>query len=55
VTLQPGPTNTLTDVRGLRVGHATRTQPGWMTGTTVVLVKSIVNPLISLSNIPDTW
>jgi len=30
----------LTDVRGLRVGHAQRTgedQPGWLTGTTVVL------------------
>lgn len=38
MTLQPGPTNTLTDVRGLRVGHSTRTQPGWMTGTTVVLM-----------------
>ena len=38
MTPQPGPTNTLTDVRGLRVGHATRTEPGWMTGTTVVLM-----------------
>ncbi|HEY7718525.1 MAG TPA: P1 family peptidase [Pedococcus sp.] len=34
---RPGPTNSLTDVRGLRVGHATRTEPGWLTGTTVVL------------------
>ena len=32
----PGPSNTLTDVPGLRVGHATRTEPGWLTGTTVV-------------------
>ncbi|MGO4341811.1 P1 family peptidase [Pedococcus sp. 2YAF34] len=35
--MRPGPTNTLTDVPGLRVGHATRTEPGWLTGTTVVL------------------
>lgn len=35
--LRPGPTNTLTDVRGLRVGHRTRAEPGWLTGTTVVL------------------
>ncbi|MBX9398807.1 P1 family peptidase [Streptomyces sp. TRM72054] len=27
----------LTDVTGLRVGHATRTGEGWLTGTTVVL------------------
>ncbi|WP_435220458.1 P1 family peptidase [Streptomyces sp. Tue6028] len=27
----------LTDVTGLRVGHATRTGDGWLTGTTVVL------------------
>ncbi|MFG3259449.1 P1 family peptidase [Streptomyces sp. NPDC048172] len=27
----------LTDVRGLRVGHAQRTDDGWLTGTTVVL------------------
>ena len=27
----------LTDVAGLRVGHATRTGGGWLTGTTVVL------------------
>ena len=37
MTLQPGPTNSLTDVTGLRVGHATRREPGWLTGTTVVL------------------
>ena len=35
--LRPGPTNTLTDVPGIRVGHATRSEPGWLTGTTVVL------------------
>jgi putative pantetheine hydrolase len=34
---KPGPTNTLTDVAGLRVGHYQRTGDGWLTGTTVVL------------------
>jgi len=32
-----GPTNTLTDVSGLRVGHADRRGDGWLSGTTVVL------------------
>lgn len=32
-----GPTNSLHDVAGLAVGHATRAEPGWSTGTTVVL------------------
>ena len=35
--MRPGPTNSLTDVPGLRVGHATRSESGWLTGTTVVL------------------
>lgn len=35
--LRPGRTNSLTDVRGIRVGHATRIGDGWLTGTTVVL------------------
>lgn len=35
--VRPGPTNTLTDVAGIRVGHATRTGGGWLSGTTVVL------------------
>jgi putative pantetheine hydrolase len=35
---QPGPTNTLVDVEGIRVGHATRIGDGWLTGTTVVLL-----------------
>jgi L-aminopeptidase/D-esterase-like protein len=30
----------LTDVAGLRVGHATRTGDGWLTGTTVVLAPA---------------
>ena len=35
----PGPTNSLEDVAGLRVGHAQRVGPGWLTGTTVVLAS----------------
>ncbi|MEP6650130.1 MAG: P1 family peptidase, partial [Lapillicoccus sp.] len=35
--MRPGPTNSLTDVAGLQVGHSTRREPGWLTGTTVVL------------------
>jgi putative pantetheine hydrolase len=35
--VRPGPTNSLTDVPGLRVGHTSRTEPGWLTGTTVVV------------------
>jgi L-aminopeptidase/D-esterase-like protein len=35
--MRPGPTNTLTDVPGLRVGHATRREDGWLTGCTVVV------------------
>ncbi|MCE1177813.1 MAG: P1 family peptidase [Micrococcales bacterium] len=34
--VRPGPTNSLTDVAGLRVGHATRRGKGRLTGTTVV-------------------
>ncbi len=37
MTLQPGPTNSLTDVAGLKVGHSTRRDPGWLTGVTVIL------------------
>lgn len=36
-TVRPGPTNGLLDVPGVRVGHLTRREPGWLTGTTVVL------------------
>lgn len=35
--LRPGPTNSLTDVPGLRVGQQTRDEPGWLTGVTVVV------------------
>ena len=34
---QAGPANSLADVRGLRVGHATLAGDGWLTGVTVVL------------------
>jgi putative pantetheine hydrolase len=34
---QPGRTNSLVDVPGLRVGHAQRIGAGWLTGSTVVL------------------
>lgn len=37
MTVRPGATNSILDVPGFRVGHATRTEPGWLTGTTVVL------------------
>ena len=33
----PGATNTLVDIAGLRVGHCTRDEPGWLTGVTVVV------------------
>ncbi|MFF0863484.1 P1 family peptidase [Nonomuraea sp. NPDC003560] len=35
--MRPGPTNSLVDVAGLRVGHAHRVGGGYRTGTTVVL------------------
>ena len=35
--IRTGPTNGLTDVRGLRVGHSTRIGDGWLSGVTVVL------------------
>ncbi|MDO5712439.1 MAG: P1 family peptidase, partial [Micrococcales bacterium] len=37
VSVRPGPTNSLRDVAGLGVGHATLRRHGWLTGTTVVL------------------
>jgi len=36
VTVQPGRTNSLTDVAGITVGHYGRTDAGWLSGTTVV-------------------
>jgi L-aminopeptidase/D-esterase-like protein len=35
--VQTGPHDAITDVRGLRVGHSTRDEPGWLTGVTVVV------------------
>ncbi len=32
-----GPRNAITDVPGVRVGHVTRDEPGWLTGVTVVV------------------
>ncbi|WP_404384596.1 P1 family peptidase [Knoellia locipacati] len=32
-----GPLNAITDVPGIRVGHVTRDEPGWLTGVTVVV------------------
>lgn len=37
---RPGPTNTLHDVAGVRVGHHTLRDDGWLTGTTVVTAGS---------------
>jgi L-aminopeptidase/D-esterase-like protein len=38
--VQPGPHDAITDVAGVRVGHATRDEPGWLTGVTVVVPPS---------------
>lgn len=35
--MHPGAHNAITDVPGVRVGHATRDDAGWLTGTTVVV------------------
>jgi len=37
MTNLPGPTNSLVDVAGIRVGHCTRDEPGWLTGVTAVV------------------
>lgn len=34
---RPGATNSLVDVAGIRVGHASRTGDGWLSGTTAVV------------------
>ena len=36
-TARPGPTNSIVDVAGVRVGHCTHDEPGWLTGVTVVV------------------
>jgi putative pantetheine hydrolase len=35
--VQPGPHDAITDVAGVRVGHTTRDEPGWLTGVTVLV------------------
>ena len=35
--MQPGPHDAITDVAGVRVGHTTRDEPGWLTGVTIVV------------------
>lgn len=42
--VRPGPTNSLHDVTGLRVGQHTRRRAGWLTGTTVVLAATPDHP-----------
>ena len=39
-----GPTNSIADVTGIRVGHASRVADGWLTGSTVVLAPEIGMP-----------
>lgn len=35
--MHPGPHHAITDVEGVLVGHATRDEPGWLTGVTLVV------------------
>lgn len=37
---RPGPSNTITDVDGIEVGHDSRTGDGWLSGTTVILMRN---------------
>lgn len=37
---RPGPTNSVIDVAGVRVGHCTRDEPGWLTGVTAVVAPA---------------
>lgn len=37
---RPGPRNAITDVSGIRVGQVHRIEPGWATGTTVILADA---------------
>ena len=39
-TARPGPTNSIVDIAGIRVGHCTRDEPGWLTGVTVVVAPA---------------
>jgi L-aminopeptidase/D-esterase-like protein len=38
--VQPGPDDAITDIEGVLVGHATRDEPGWLTGVTVVVAPA---------------
>ena len=40
MSVRTGATNSLTDVAGIRVGHADRRGDGWLSGTTVVLAPA---------------
>lgn len=44
----PGPSNTITDVPGIRVGHETRVGDGYRTGTTVVLTPDGATTSVSV-------
>jgi putative pantetheine hydrolase len=46
--LGPGPSNGLTDVTGVEVGHFTRHDPPYLTGTTVVLVRGGATAAVDL-------
>jgi putative pantetheine hydrolase len=37
--IRPGPTNSIVDVPGIRVGHATRAGDGWLSGVTVIVAE----------------
>lgn len=45
---QPGPTNTLTDVPGLHVGHHSREDDGYRTGTTVIVAPAGATTSVSV-------
>lgn len=44
VPVHPGPTNGLTDIAGIRVGHHERIGDGWLTGSTVVRLDDVDGP-----------
>jgi putative pantetheine hydrolase len=39
VNARPGPFNALTDVEGIEVGHCTRAEAPWLSGTTAIVVR----------------
>lgn len=44
----PGPSNTITDVPGIKVGHETRIGDGWRTGTTVIRTEAGATTSVSV-------